>query len=107
MAIFNGSEGKQITLLEAAALTKKYRDSSSADATKAHYIGRDIIEAILGQEGCVGIRMYRALSADNSAEEQLVLVGVTKDNMDMTNGIIADRCIKCPVVCDVNSDLNS
>jgi hypothetical protein len=102
---FNGSEGEKISLSVASAMTKNYRDNAGANPTLAHYIGRDLIEEILAQEGCVGIRIYYALNSNGSKE--LVLVGVDGDENDIVNGVIADKTVKCPQNCSTTNLLNS
>lgn len=99
---FDGTEGEQITLDEAAAMTAEYR-SQNPGAVKAHFFGKALINSILGQTGCVGIRMYHGI--DTGGNPQLVLVGVKSDGKDMTSGIIGDRGIKCPPTCDDGSAL--
>ena len=102
---FNGSEGEKISLSVASAMTKNYRDNAGVNPTLAHYIGRDLIEEILAQEGCVGIRIYYALNSNGSKE--LVLVGVDGDENDIVNGVIADKFIHCPTYCGNTNALNS
>jgi hypothetical protein len=102
---FDGTEGESITLTEAAAMTARYRNSSTAGNTRAHFFGKDIINDILAQTGCKGIRIYYGLDSDYNQE--LVLVGVTSTEADMTTGTIADRSFPCPNYCDSSSDLNS
>jgi len=100
---FNGQEGEEITLQEAAALTASYR-AQNPDSTKCHFMGKEIINAILAQTGCVGIRTYYGLNTDGTRE--IILVGVDVNGDDMTN-LIADRAIPCPNVCSRKNGLNS
>ncbi|GAA4430209.1 hypothetical protein GCM10023188_16600 [Pontibacter saemangeumensis] len=103
MSYFDGSEGEAIPLDEAAAFTANYRRShgDKAETVKAHFFGRDILQKILEQEGCAGIRMYYGL--DGSGEKQLVLVGVDADGQDMEDGLVADRSRVCPPDCAVGA----
>jgi hypothetical protein len=94
---FDGKEGEQISLEEAEQMTATYRDSEHAWGTPCHFFGKDIINSILGQTGCVGIRMYHAI--DQEGNKQMVLVGVSSDQTDMYNGILADRSLPCPTYC--------
>ena len=99
---FNGSEGGPIPLDKASAWTANYR-KRKANEVKAHYFGKDIINKILGQNGCVGIRMYYALN--DGGEKQLVLVGVDAEENDLFRGVIADLSFACPPSCPDRSPL--
>jgi hypothetical protein len=100
---FTGNEDQQITLTEAIALTGSYRSGAPVGSTLAHYFGKSIISSILDQDGCVGIRIYYALTATN--EKQLVIVGVTTSGEDLYDGVIADKSTTCPPTCAASSPL--
>lgn len=102
---FTGNEDHSISLNDAAKLTKRYRDSVPTGSTIAHFFGKDAIQAILNQENCVGIRIYYGLNADDV--KQLVAVGVTADENDMFNGLLAEKSFLCPAQCSTNNPLNS
>jgi len=69
----------------------------------AQFVGRNIIEQILGQPDCIGINIYKGLN--EKAEKTYVLVGIDKENKPIINystveidgslskkeGIVADR----------------
>lgn len=99
---FNGSEGEQITLPEAQALTSNYQQNNP-NQTIAIFMGKDLIHDILDQEGCMGVRMYYGEEDDGT--QRLVLVGANSDKDDMTDGVIADRGSSCPPQCDYTSPL--
>jgi hypothetical protein len=101
---FNGSEGEAISLNEAATMTSAYR-SANPNATRGHFMGSTILNSILAQSGCKGIRTYYGI--DSSGQKQLVLVGVDANGDDMTSGIIADRAVPCPQLCSVANPLNA
>src|SRR6476661_6474166 len=44
--------------------TKNYRVSMPEGATLGYFFGRSVIEAILDQPGCAGIRIYNAIDSD-------------------------------------------
>ena len=83
------------------------KDYQTANPDDTHYyvIGRNIIDQILNQPGCVGINFRKCLSENN--EEHLVYTGVDADGKDIlefsvvTNtgdivkneGIVADKII--------------
>lgn len=100
---FNGSEGGVIPLQVAADMTAKYRHDNPKE-TLAHFFGRDIIERILAQDGCLGIRIYYGLN--DIGEKQLILVGADGDENDMT-GLVADLSFPCPLTCSNPNALNS
>jgi len=82
---------------EAAAWTQNYRNANP-EGIKAHFFGRKILEDILKQGNCVGIRMYYALDA--SGVQQLVIVGADANENDLHTGIVAERSKPCPTSCD-------
>ena len=100
---FNGSEGGEISLNTASAMTKLYREEYP-NTTRAHFFGKDIIDRILAQDNCVGIRMYYGISEIGSKE--LVLVGVDAEENDILE-LVADISSPCPPTCSPNNALNS
>jgi hypothetical protein len=100
---FDGTEGGEITLQEAAKMTAQYRHDYPNE-TLAHFFGHEILERILSQESCMGIRFYYGIDEDN--KKQLVAVGVDCDQNDMTN-LVADLTFPCPDACSVPNQLNS
>lgn len=89
---FDGTEGEQIDLAESVSWTANYRAAN--DGVYAHFFGRDILEQILDQEDCMGIRIYYAL--DDDEVSQLILVGVNAEEEDLYEGIVAERSLPCP-----------
>ena len=100
---FDGKEGEVVSLDDAARWTENYREANQG-AIKAHMVGKDKLSSILGQSGCVGVRIYYGIDDDSNA--CLVLVGVTAEGSDITSGIIVERLPFCPPVCDASSALN-
>jgi hypothetical protein len=76
---FNGTEGAAINQQTAAEWTKNYRDQPGS-ATLSHFFGRDILQKILDQNDCMGIRFYYALDAEGA--KQLIAVGATAQEND-------------------------
>lgn len=101
---FTGREDHSITLTLAAEWTRNYR-TANPSATKGHFYGKDAIQAILDQEGCVGIRIYYAI--DNSGAKQLIITGALSNENDLYNGLLAEKSIACPTHCGANNPLNS
>lgn len=131
MELPNGKSGGAISLKEAKNWTKNYRDEAASTPeekvrkkARAHYFDREVIDQILVQPGCAGIRMYYALNDEK--EQQLILVGVNADGKDQLPEemddkmateqlqtrslkpahIVADRSATCPNKCDEGSALN-
>lgn len=100
-----GNENHDISLSEAADLTKNYRNTISTGATIAHYIGKSAIQSLLNQSNTVGVRIYYGLNADGSKE--LVATGVNQSGDDQYQGILLDRTIKCPQECSASNPLNT
>ncbi len=96
--------GENIGLTEGIKLVKAFKEANPA-ATAGYYIGRNILEQIMAQPGCVGINFRKCLT--NMNEEHLVYTGVDADGKDIlefsvvTNigdivkqdAIVADRTI--------------
>jgi hypothetical protein len=58
-AVLTGQEGGEFDLDMAASWTKNYRDKHPGE-TLSQFFGKDILQAILAQENCLGIRFYYA-----------------------------------------------
>lgn len=100
---FDGSEGGLISLDSASAMTAAYR-SANRDGILAHFFGKDILEELLAQEGCMGIRMYYGI--DEEGVQQLVIVGADANENDMLEKV-ADLSSPCPTLCGNPNKLNS
>lgn len=101
---FTGAENHAITLTEASGWTRTYREKNIG-ATKGHFYGKNAIQAIINQTGCVGIRIYYAI--DTIGANQLIIVGATSAEDDLYNGLLAERSIPCPTRCGATNPLNS
>ncbi|MBA2613603.1 MAG: hypothetical protein H0U95_16695 [Bacteroidetes bacterium] len=102
---FNGNEGEQITLHDASIWTASYRNGGGSNGVNAHFFGVEKLKLILAQKDCVGVRMYYA--KDDTGKPALVLVGVDKNENDLSNGVILDRSVPCPSYCGTPNPLNS
>lgn len=101
---FTGREGSVITLKEAKELVLAFRDTSPLGSVMSYAVGEDLIQQILSQKDCRGLRMYNAKKENGDAT--LVFVGVNHLGQDLYNGIIVDKIITCPPFCH-DSPLNS
>ena len=94
--------GEDIGLAEGIKLVNAFTNANP-EATKGYYIGRNVIDQILSQPGCVGINFRKCLTEIN--EEHLVYTGVDADGKDIVeysvvtntgdvvkqNAIVADK----------------
>ena len=72
--------GEDIGLAEGIQLVKAFKDANP-DATPGYYIGRNILEQIMAQPGCVGINFRKCLT--NMNEEHLVYTAVNAEGKDI------------------------
>ena len=101
---FTGDEAEEFPLEKAAKWTNNYR-TANPDQVKAHFFGNRIIEKILAQPDCVGIRCYHAL--DHQGTPQLIIVGADANENDLYEGIIAEVARPCPPYSSTPNPLNS
>jgi hypothetical protein len=94
--------GEEISHELGAKMVKDYQDAFEGDVS-GYQIGKNIIQEILSQPGCVGIRFYNALN--EVGQKTLVYVGVDENNnniyeysvvngngaIKLVDGIVADR----------------
>ena len=108
---FNGSEGDPIDLTTAKQWTANYRSKlESPNEVSAHYFGSEIIQQILSESNCVGIRIYYAI--DENGEKKLILVGVDSEGENLLpssggkisdgGNTLADYSWPCPDYCPGN-----
>ena len=96
------SVGEEISHELAADFVKAYEQAHSGEI-RGYHLGRNIIDQILAQPGCAGMRFYYGLNEDG--QKTLVYVGIDADGNDLVkrtvvmengaltlaDGIIADR----------------
>ena len=74
--VITGNEGGPIDLEQAASWTANHRHRHSKNATVSQFFGQAILNRILQQEGCLGIRIYYANSHKLSSWQKfLVSIG--------------------------------
>jgi hypothetical protein len=84
----------KITKAEARALMARRPDGL---ATRGGHFPREVIDGILAQPGCAGVRFYYGTNPDGSPA--IVLVGIDENNNDLTDGDIVDNHYPCPPFC--------
>ena len=102
---FNGNEGAFITLREGSEMTANYRNTIQPGEVIGEFMGKEILEKILEQSDCVGIRFYFGING--KGQKTLVLVGANADQNDLVDGLIADNGSPCPSLCSTSNALNS
>jgi hypothetical protein len=100
---FDGTEGGTITLAQGATMTEDYR-TANPNGINGVFMGKDILNQILDQNGCMGIRVYFALDA--SGRQTIVCVGADSSESDQENDTVANLGAPCPPRCKT-SQLNS
>lgn len=113
---FAPTVGEDIGYEAGAKMIKRWHDENPDDVL-ASFTGREIIEAILAQPGCTGIRMFNAIN--DMGIKQLVLVGADANGDNIleyttigengevvkNKGIVADRNTICPPSCGKSGSL--
>ncbi len=74
-----GREGSAIDLGVAADWTKNYREKHPGEAI-SQFFGKEILEKILAQKDCLGIRFYYAY--DHQGKKHLIITGAMADGTD-------------------------
>src|SRR5690606_11117489 len=69
--------GEEISHELGATMVKEYKNAYPSEVA-SYQIGRNILESILAQPGCVGIRFYNAIN--ELGEKTLVYVGIDKND---------------------------
>jgi hypothetical protein len=97
----NGKEGGPIALKEAAEWTKNYREKHPGDPI-SQLFGREILEGILAQDGCLGVRFYYA--HDHGGKKHLVVTGVSADGSDQIHENMDTVAAEAPVGGVISAD---
>lgn len=103
MGLFDENRHR-VTLDAAAGFTRSFRDKADTRVIGGAF-SRAIVDEILAQPGCAALRYYFANDPDG--QPTLVLVGVTADNTDLAEGVIAEVTWPCPPFCSAPNPLNS
>ena len=72
--------GEQIPHELAAKMIKDHFDTYG-ELSRAHTVGRDIIEQLLAQPGCVGLRMFDAINEFGKQTLVYVAIDASGDNI--------------------------
>ena len=75
-----GREGSEFDYDKAVSWTKNHR-TKNPGKTVSHFYGKEVLQKLLAQPGCMGIRMYQAL--DEKGQNHIMLVGSNRDGSDI------------------------
>ena len=95
---FAGAEKHEITKEEADKYIQNSQKNPQIPKIRGGAFQRAVIDKILAQPECDGIRIYYAQTEDSSAT--FVLMGITAKGSDMKMGVIAEKSLPCPPWCD-------
>jgi hypothetical protein len=95
---FPGAEKHEITQADAEKYIQNFRENPQTPKIHGGSFQRAIIDKILAQPDCNGIRYYYAQTEDSSST--LVLVGITSSQKDLKTGVYADMSFPCPPFCE-------
>lgn len=94
---FPGAEKHEITQANADKYIQNNLKNPQIPKIHSESFQRAIIDKILAQPGCDGIRIYYAQKEDSSST--LVLIGITSSLDRLKDGICADNPLPCPPFC--------
>jgi hypothetical protein len=86
-----------ISFQEAQDIIKTSQRIVASKIVIAQYFGKDIVDKILAQPGCVGVRMYYGKHANGKAG--VIILGVDKYGKDISTGVLAMPSWLCPPYC--------
>ena len=102
-ALMNAASGENVGYELGARMVKDHFDRFQMPGSQ--FVGRNILEQILAQPGCVGIKIYNALNekgertyvltgADQHGKDILQITAVNPEGiLEKSEGIVADRSI--------------
>jgi len=102
---FTGKEDHSISLEDAGKMTRNFQLQAAPNQIIGGFFGKDAVLAIISQKEAVGLRYYYGM--DDEGTPHIILIGVSADGNDMTDGLLAERATQCPPSCPESNDLNS
>jgi hypothetical protein len=95
---FPDKRDHRITREQARQMCRNYRDGERRGGPlRAGAFPRAVLDQILAQAGCEGVRIY--LAQNDAGETTLVALGTDADGRDMDQGLIVDDVFPCPPFC--------
>ena len=107
MPPFPHEKSHRITLDEAKEMCRGHREAAGKGQAylRAGGFGRGVLDDILAQPGCTGLRIY--LGRNKQGDTSLLAVGLDADGQDMESGIIANDAWPCPPFCSGGGSLDT
>jgi len=94
---FTDYKNQNVSFQEATGLLKTHGRIAASDAVIAQYFGKNIVDKILAQPGCVGVRMY--YGKHTNGKPCVLILGADKYGKDMVRGVLAMPTMYCPPLC--------
>lgn len=98
----DANTGAVITQQYAEELARNFDAKFPSEITSS-FMGKNNVQDILNQEGCIGLRIYNGYD-DVEKVIKLVLVGVDSNEADLlAGGKIYDQMVVCPTYCPIDA----
>ncbi|MGA3287695.1 MAG: hypothetical protein ABSD46_09735 [Bacteroidota bacterium] len=94
---FPGADKHEITREQAEKFIQNNTKNPQIPKIQAGAFQRAILDKILAQRDCDGIRIYYAQKDDSSSS--FVLVGIDTSGRELKKGVYADMSLPCPPWC--------
>ena len=100
-----GNEDHAISLEQAREHVRRWRDGKTARPGDpvCELFGRSVLDKILAQPGCAGLRIYHG--RNEKGQHALVLLGSDTEGNNLTD-VIAEEGWPCPPVCPISGHLD-
>ena len=104
--LYDGSDAGPIDLNLAKSWVAKFKKNAGPNEIQSRYFGRDVIDQILAQQGCTGLRIYYAIN--DGGERVMIISGVDSTGANMVStsptlvageNTLADFSWPCPGSC--------
>lgn len=95
---FPDKRDHRITREQARQMCRNHRSEGAGGGPfRAGAFARGIMDEIMAQPGCEGIRIY--LARTTGGDTTLVAVGTDADGNDLSGGTVANAVFPCPPFC--------
>lgn len=98
--MFTGREPHEISADKAKEYIRGWRAKAAPGQMRGGFFGREVLDRMLAQPGCVGLRIYHA--RHERGHDTFVLVGADADGNDLWKGTVAEEAAPCPPFCASN-----
>jgi hypothetical protein len=95
--MFTGKESHEIAADTARAYIRGWQSRAAPGHTRAGFFGREILEKMLAQPDCAGLRIYHA--RHEKGHDTFVVVAADADGRDLWKGAVAENMLPCPPYC--------